>query len=288
MDAVRQLCLSRQLVPQSFFDDLRRPPIPAKGDAVPISSISEEKKQGLVDKLRQKVADDEDCSVSWIVKLRCLSLQICFDAPMKDPNITDCGHTCRIPWVPDKPSSSPVCFPCIDEWLHRDTVCPFCRHTVTTSSLLALPAEESEFVEPAENPSAPATRSAKIEELIKYLKVFDTKDKTLVFSQFTSFLDLVAGSLKDAGIHFCRFDGSMNAKRVRAHPRHLNSLHADSKRQEVIADFQRPVTERNASTNPRVMLISLKSGAVGLNLTAASNVFLVSFSHQRTTPFPVH
>ena len=102
-------------------------------------------------------------------------------------------------------------------------MCPFCRHTVTTSSLLALPAEESEFVEPAENPSAPATRSAKIEELIKYLKVFDTKDKTLVFSQFTSFLDLVAGSLKDAGIHFCRFDGSMNAKRVRAHPRHLNS-----------------------------------------------------------------
>lgn len=47
-------------------------------------------------------------------------------------------------------------------------------------------------------------------------------------------------------------------------------------RQEVIAKFQRPVTERNAGNNPRVMLISLKSGAVGLNLTAASNVFLVS------------
>lgn len=69
-------------------------------------------------------------------------------------------------------------------------------------------------MEPVENPIAPAIRSAKIEELIKYLKVFDTNDKTLVFSQFTSFLDLVAGSLKQEGIQYCRFDGSMNAKQV--------------------------------------------------------------------------
>jgi len=47
-------------------------------------------------------------------------------------------------------------------------------------------------------------------------------------------------------------------------------------RQEVIAKFQSPVTPGNANSNPVVMLISLKSGAVGLNLTAASNVFLVS------------
>jgi hypothetical protein len=47
-------------------------------------------------------------------------------------------------------------------------------------------------------------------------------------------------------------------------------------RQEVIARFQMPVTEAGRKFNPVVMLISLKSGAVGLNLTAASNVFLVS------------
>lgn len=51
---------------------------------------------------------------------------------------------------------------------------------------------------------------------------------------------------------------------------------ADGKRQEVIAQFQTPITEKNRGNNPVVMLISLKSGAVGLNLTAASNVFLVS------------
>jgi len=70
-------------------------------------------------------------------------------------------------------------------------------------------------VEPTQNPVAPTIRSAKIEELVRYLKIFDTRDKTLVFSQFTSFLDLVAGSLKQEGIQYCRFDGSMNAKQVR-------------------------------------------------------------------------
>jgi SWI/SNF-related matrix-associated actin-dependent regulator of chromatin subfamily A3 len=49
-----------------------------------------------------------------------------------------------------------------------------------------------------------------------------------------------------------------------------------SQRQEVIQAFQAPATAADAGSNPKVMLISLKSGAVGLNLTAASNVFLVS------------
>lgn len=93
-------------------------------------------------------------------------------------------------------------------------MCPFCRHSVTNASLLSLPPEEPEFMESAAYAPTPTTKSAKIEELVKYLKVFDTKDKTLVFSQFTSFLDLVAGSLKEEGITFCRFDGSMNAKKV--------------------------------------------------------------------------
>ena len=55
-----------------------------------------------------------------------------------------------------------------------------------------------------------------------------------------------------------------------------DQVDADGQRQEVIAQFQTPVTDKNRGKNPVVMLISLKSGAVGLNLTAASNVFLVS------------
>jgi SWI/SNF-related matrix-associated actin-dependent regulator of chromatin subfamily A3 len=61
---VRQICLSRQLIPQSFFDDLRRVPEPINENAIAISSISEEDRQRLTDKLRQEVSDDADCAVS--------------------------------------------------------------------------------------------------------------------------------------------------------------------------------------------------------------------------------
>ena len=106
----------------------------------------------------------------------------------------------------------PDCFPCIDEWLNRDLNCPQCRHAITTASLLVLPAEASEYVEPDDN--ATVIKSAKISELVKYLEVFDPHDKTLVFSQFTSFLDHVAATLKERGILFCRFDGSMPGKKA--------------------------------------------------------------------------
>ena len=58
----------------------------------------------------------------------------------------------------------------------------------------------------------------------------------------------------------------------------------------MIAQFQTPITDKNRSRNPVVMLISLKSGAVGLNLTAASNVFLVSrlFESKRANESVIH
>lgn len=174
---------------------------------------------------------------------------------------------CQVELIPD-------CYQCIEDWLGRKPECAYCRHGLTLASLLELPPEEKPFVEPEASPEPPAFRSAKVEELIKYLKAFDPADKTLVFSQFTSFLDIVAGSLRAEGIQFCRFDGSMNAKQVGDLCFAL-VRQAESQRQEVIVKFQRPVTNKNAASNPRVMLISLKSGAVGLNLTAASNVFLV-------------
>jgi SWI/SNF-related matrix-associated actin-dependent regulator of chromatin subfamily A3 len=99
----------------------------------------------------------------------------------------------------------------MDEYLPRSNSCPLCRHNINPYSLLELPPDTSEYVEPEE---VTPVKSAKIEEIIKYLKVFDKNDKSLVFSQFTSFLDLVAAGLKAEGIKFCRFDGSMSSKKV--------------------------------------------------------------------------
>ncbi|WVQ99528.1 hypothetical protein IAU59_006664 [Kwoniella sp. CBS 9459] len=233
---MRQLCLSAELVPQSFIDDLRRPLAnhATSTKEIAISSMPAEKKDELIKKLRQYVEDDTECGV-------------CYDEEAfgKRPCITDCGHA--------------FCYPCIERVLLSVPLCPMDRHPIGLPSILELPPDQEEYVDPinSQTDSKPI-KSAKIDELVKYLQVFPGDEKTLVFSQFTSFLDQVALRLNEEKIAWVRFDGRMNA----------------TKRQQVIADFQRPMSMSSSKKNPRVMLISLKSGAVGLNLTAASNVFL--------------
>jgi superfamily II DNA or RNA helicase len=74
--------------------------------------------------------------------------------------------------------------------------------------------------------------------------------RALVFSQWTSLLDLIEPHLKAAGFGFVRLDGSTKD------------------RQGVVGAFQ-------DENGPPVMLLSLKAGGTGLNLTAADHVFLL-------------
>ncbi|HRI66523.1 MAG TPA: SNF2-related protein [Polyangium sp.] len=100
-------------------------------------------------------------------------------------------------------------------------------------------------------PGQTAACSSKIEALVEALSdAAADGHKALVFSQWTSLLDLVEPHLKEAGITFNRLDGST------------------TDRGTVVNDFQ-------ADGGPAVMLLSLKAGGVGLNLTAADHVFLL-------------
>jgi SNF2 family DNA or RNA helicase len=76
--------------------------------------------------------------------------------------------------------------------------------------------------------------------------------KALVFSQFTSMLDLLALECTKRGISYFHFDGQTPPQ----------------KRSEMVSSFQDPSDKTN------VFLISLKAGNAGLNLTAADYVFL--------------
>lgn len=94
-------------------------------------------------------------------------------------------------------------------------------------------------------------RSPKIEFLVDQLhELFAEGHSVLVFSQFTSFLDIVQQGLSQHGIPFSRLDGSTPVAR----------------RKEMVQSFQE-------STEPGVFLLSLKAGGRGLNLTRASYVF---------------
>jgi DNA repair protein RAD5 len=97
--------------------------------------------------------------------------------------------------------------------------------------------------------------SAKISGLLRHLKQVRREHrnmKTVVFSQFTSFLDLIEPALTRDDIPFLRFDGTM-AQKARA---------------AVLDEF-------TASARGVVLLLSLRAGGVGLNLTAAKRVYMM-------------
>lgn len=95
---------------------------------------------------------------------------------------------------------------------------------------------------------APEGSSAKLSALLELLEeARDGGHRTLVFSQFTSMLDLIGEALNGSGVAHVRLDGSTK------------------NRQEIVDRFQ------TDETVP-VFLISLKAGGVGLNLTAADTV----------------
>lgn len=98
----------------------------------------------------------------------------------------------------------------------------------------------------------PISTSTKIRQLIKILRTEAPSHKVIVFSQFTSMLDLIEPHLAANSIRFVRYDGSMR----------------NDAREASLASLR-----DNATT--RVLLCSLKCGALGLNLTAASRVVIV-------------
>ena len=93
---------------------------------------------------------------------------------------------------------------------------------------------------------------ALVEELTHLREQPDRTIKSLVFSQFVNFLDLIAFRLQRAGFRICRLEGNMTPD-------------------------ARDRTIRLFMENPgiTVFLVSLKAGGVALNLTEASRVYLM-------------
>ncbi|KAL6231267.1 hypothetical protein BDW75DRAFT_49026 [Aspergillus navahoensis] len=94
--------------------------------------------------------------------------------------------------------------------------------------------------------------STKIRQLMKILRREAPDFKFIVFSVFTSMLDKVEPFLNRAGIGYARYDGSMR-----------NDLREAS------------LEKLRNNRGTRVLLCSLRAGALGLNLTAASRVVIM-------------
>ncbi|KAJ5685341.1 hypothetical protein N7536_007960 [Penicillium majusculum] len=162
---------------------------------------------------------------------------ICLDN-LEQPVITACAHS--------------YCRGCIEQVIERQHKCPLCRADINETSTLVSPAvelgEDTDTVE-----ADPDSPSSKIETLVKILTAQGQAPgtKTVVFSQWTSFLDLIEPQLEKRGIKFARVDGKMQSV----------------KRDNSINSF---------SNDPEctVLLASLSVCSVGLNLVAANQVIL--------------
>jgi len=106
-----------------------------------------------------------------------------------------------------------------------------------------------------------SSSSSKINALLDELNILynkqniENKDeniKCIIFSQWTSMLDLLESPLKKMGLKYCRLDGTM----------------AQNNREFQVKKF-------NTDDNVKVFLVSMKAGGLGLNLVAASHVFLL-------------
>jgi DNA repair protein RAD5 len=222
---------------------------------------------------------------------------ICSEEPMIDASVTGCWHS--------------ACKKCLEDYIRHQTDkgevprCFSCRAPVTRRDIFEVIRHQSPNSTPDENdlysstpptssqpapkislrriyPLSPSAHtSAKIYTLITHLSKVPPNTKSVVFSQFTSFLDLIGPQLTKAGINFLRLDGSMPQKARAEVIRQFTSMETYEEELEDDYDLEKKLTQRKAThsqtaaNTPTVLLISLRAGGVGLNLTAASNVFMM-------------
>ncbi|KUI63261.1 DNA repair protein rad5 [Cytospora mali] len=180
---------------------------------------------------------------------------ICCEEPMIEQTVTGCWHS--------------ACKKCLLDYINHQTdhhevpKCFNCREVINSRDLFEVVRQDDD-PEPRPGETTPRISlqrlgvngsSAKIVSLIKHLRALrkdDPKMKSVVFSQFTSFMSLIEPALSKANMHFLRLDGSITQKA----------------RATLLNDFRD--TEGFC-----VLLISLKAGGVGLNLTSAKRVYMM-------------
>lgn len=156
-----------------------------------------------------------------------------------NPLLTECLHS--------------ACRACLMEhisYLRKkggDVKCHVCRQAIHPERLFVVDVGGMSL-----RPVCDANQSTKVRALIAALRQA-SPGKAVVFSQFTSFLDLIETSLREAGFPVFRFDGSM------------------SQSQRALAVEKFTADKRSNA----VFLLSLKAGGVGLNLVVAKYAYLM-------------
>lgn len=180
---------------------------------------------------------------------------VCCEEPMIEQTVTGCWHS--------------ACKKCLTDYIKHQTdhhevpKCFNCREPINFRDLFEVVRHDDdpqlEFGQKTPRISLQRlgvnSSSAKVVSLMKHLRALrkaNPRMKSVVFSQFTSFMTLIEPALDKANMHYLRLDGSV-AQKARA---------------AVLNEFR-------DSKKFTVLLISLKAGGVGLNLTSAKRVYMM-------------
>ncbi|CAO2649002.1 Nn.00g099510.m01.CDS01 [Neocucurbitaria sp. VM-36] len=225
---MRQLCNHWQLVGEERLSSIM-----AQLEAEGAVDLTEENKGALQKMLQLSIESQEDCP-------------ICLDT-FKEPVITTCAHI--------------FCTSCLERVIDTQHKCPMCRNeleslnatTVRPAKEAAAQAAPRTQEQIANKASLEKCMSTKVEALLDILKASsrDPTNKTIIFSQWTSFLDIIEPHLTFHGLNYTRIDGSMSATQ---------------------RDTALEALESDPSTT--IMLASLSVCSVGLNLVAANQVIM--------------
>jgi SWI/SNF-related matrix-associated actin-dependent regulator of chromatin subfamily A3 len=225
---MRQLCNHWKLISEERLESIMQQ-LEAEG----IVDLTEQNKSALQKMLQLSIDSQEDCPV-------------CLDS-LRDPVITKCAHV--------------FCSSCIERVIDTQHKCPMCRADLDSLATTTVkPAKETAGPPPPtqeqlqDRASLETESSSKVQALLSILQASakqDETNKTIVFSQWTSFLDLLQPHLSSAGFKYTRIDGSMTAQ-------------------------QRDLALEALDSDPdtTIMLASLSVCSVGLNLVAANQVVL--------------
>lgn len=190
-----------------------------------VVDLTPENRQALQNMLQLSIESREECPV-------CLS-------DLHNPVITACTHVFG--------------YECIERVIETQHRCPMCRAEPLEIDSLVRPAEELGETSKQVLDIDEETSSSKVEALLSILKASHRKPdtKVVIFSQWTSFLDIIQRQITAHGYTFARIDGSMRAP---ARDAAMAALESDP--------------------NCTIMLASLAVCSVGLNLVAANQVIL--------------
>lgn len=263
---LRQVCCHSDLIAgsneldESWHQELEQFQQPVEKEKFELETVMKQVMYGLY---KSTQIEDSECSICTLAPI-----------PIGELTVTECGHQ--------------YCFHCLLDHINYqkneklNPLCPQCRHPISKYRLFKVNRREvskkevrfhtnEETSDPYGSYSFqlyyfdPDRSSAKIQALVAHLRELKEQspgELVVVFSQFSTFLDLIENEIKSLGTEenqdfvVYKFDGRLSM--------------AD--REKILSKF---TTQNKADKRITVLLLSLKAGGVGLNLTVARRAFMM-------------